>query len=209
MTHSLNETEALCRKAARGAGYAWGLADEAGRAARWLEARGLLGLQALAGVLEECEGSDLAQMTPRIGEVWRADGPLCPITTGAALADHAHLLDAGPVRLGQMRHPMLLLPFVAAALRADGQASVTWPGAQIAVVPEGVAVQGMLGASDVSGVSVVLADATPLAPLTRRTRCNIPDDLYTRLNTFAARTYAPATEASRLAGAGAGLTDND
>ncbi|MFV1875593.1 hypothetical protein [Nioella sp.] len=29
------------------------------------------------------------------------------------------------------------------------------------------------------------------------------------LNAFAHRTYAPATEESRLAGAGAGLTDND
>jgi hypothetical protein len=31
----------------------------------------------------------------------------------------------------------------------------------------------------------------------------------TVLNSFAKNTYAPATEASRLAGAGAGLNDND
>jgi len=30
-----------------------------------------------------------------------------------------------------------------------------------------------------------------------------------RLGVFAARTYAPATASSRMAGAGAGLTDND
>lgn len=209
MSYSLNETEALCRKAARGAGYAWGLAEDAGRAARWLEARGLLGLQALAGLLEECEGIALARMTPRIGEVWQADLPLCPIIAGAVLADHAHLLAEAPVRLGRVRHPLLLLPFVAAALRAGGQAEVVWADARIAVVPEGVAVEGVLGASDVAGVSVALADAAPPVPLTRRTRCDIPEALYTRLNTFAARTYAPATEASRLAGAGAGLTDND
>ncbi len=40
-------------------------------------------------------------------------------------------------------------------------------------------------------------------------RVDVDDALWTRLNTMAQRTYVPATEASRLAGAGAGLTDND
>lgn len=39
--------------------------------------------------------------------------------------------------------------------------------------------------------------------------CDFPDDIWQVLADFAAQTYVPATEASRLAGAGAGLTDND
>ena len=35
MSHSLGEVEALARKAARGGGYSWGMAEEAGFAVRW------------------------------------------------------------------------------------------------------------------------------------------------------------------------------
>jgi hypothetical protein len=49
----------------------------------------------------------------------------------------------------------------------------------------------------------------PDVPPPAKGRGEIPPDVQNRLNAFAQRTYAPATEASRLAGAGAGLTDND
>ena len=48
MHASLNEIESLCKKAARGAGLSWGLAEEAGKAARWLSAHGLDGPGVLA-----------------------------------------------------------------------------------------------------------------------------------------------------------------
>jgi hypothetical protein len=40
-------------------------------------------------------------------------------------------------------------------------------------------------------------------------RCEIADDVWSRLEEFTYRTYAPATEESRALGAGAGLSDND
>ncbi len=52
MTYSLGEVEAAARKAARGRGFDWGTAAEAGRAARWLEARGMDGCAALARYLD-------------------------------------------------------------------------------------------------------------------------------------------------------------
>lgn len=48
-------------------------------------------------------------------------------------------------------------------------------------------------------------------PKTRKsvTRVDLPQDLADWMLTLAARTFVPESEASRLAGAGAGLTDND
>ena len=43
MSLSLNEVESLAKKAARGTGYPWGLAEEAAKASRWLAARGVDG----------------------------------------------------------------------------------------------------------------------------------------------------------------------
>ena len=48
---SLAEIDAMGRKAARGAGLPWGLAEEAGRAARHLAAWGLPGPEALAALV--------------------------------------------------------------------------------------------------------------------------------------------------------------
>ena len=36
MNVSMNEVESMAKTAARGAGYSWGLAEEAGKATRWL-----------------------------------------------------------------------------------------------------------------------------------------------------------------------------
>ncbi|MGA0281445.1 MAG: hypothetical protein ACO3K9_07130, partial [Paracoccaceae bacterium] len=42
-----------------------------------------------------------------------------------------------------------------------------------------------------------------------QSRIDVPQDIFDRLSALAHKTYAPATEESRLAGAGAGLSDND
>ncbi len=51
------------------------------------------------------------------------------------------------------------------------------------------------------------APAQIAKPIPRRKM--VDDGLWDQLQTFAARTYVPATAASREKGAGAGLTDND
>ena len=40
-------------------------------------------------------------------------------------------------------------------------------------------------------------------------RADIPENVFGFLNILAAKTYVPESEASRVSGAGAGLTDND
>ena len=52
MSYALNEVEATAKRAARGAGYSWGLAEEASKATRWLCAKGIDGSAVLAGLLE-------------------------------------------------------------------------------------------------------------------------------------------------------------
>ncbi len=59
-----------------------------------------------------------------------------------------------------------------------------------------------------AGVDVVFQLDTP-APRGALKRLDVPQDLVTLMTTLAARTFVPESDASRLAGAGAGLTDND
>jgi hypothetical protein len=64
MLFSLNEIEAQLRKAARGAGLPWGLAEEAGKAARWLAMHGIDGLPASAALFEQNDGRPYDELAP-------------------------------------------------------------------------------------------------------------------------------------------------
>ena len=211
MSFSLNEVEALCRKAARGAGMTWGLAEEAGRAVRWLQAHGIAGAAALADLLQAQDGRDLAGMTPGTHGVWKAPaGVLCPIITGTAICDRAQGFAQGQaLTLGPTRAPILLAPFAAMVSAVlNSPVRLRWDGVDCLCTADSFASKGDTGTAQTDRIEMAPTDQTPTATTTR-TRADIPPGVYHRLSTFAARTYAPATEASRIAGAGAGLTDND
>ncbi|MGI9310230.1 MAG: DUF3726 domain-containing protein [bacterium] len=65
MICSLNQIEQTARKAARGGGAPWGLADEVGKALRWLHAYRLNGAAALAKMLDDavCDVDATAKMS--------------------------------------------------------------------------------------------------------------------------------------------------
>ena len=196
MSWSLGETAALALKAARGADLQWGLAEEAAGAVFWLHQRGLPGIAALCGYLETCGKSAVA------------DSATCPLVLGSALSDGTHpvpdavdeQLDLGPVKA-----PLLLLPFVATIppgtiwLTAPGFGDSTRDGWHSGWL-RGIA-PCRLHRGGVPQIDPGRADQTRLAG---QFACCVA-----RLTSYAYRTYAPATSQSRLAGAGAGLTDND
>jgi len=205
MSFSLNEVEATARKAARGAGYSWGLAEEAGKATRWLCAQGLDGCASLAALLQEPRHA-IPQLNPGI---WSAPGVLCPLVTGAALSDFAAQLTEGPIRIVDVAHPQLLLPFAAGTARQMGTV-LTLACDDLVAHTDGAGVDLIRipsppGTSDVT----VSMDGTMTGALPKQTRATPDPAIWDVLTAFAARTYAPATDASRRLGAGAGLSDND
>ena len=113
MSFSLNEIEAMGKRAARGAGLDWGIAEEAGKATRWLTAHGLPGPELLAELLTRNEGKSYDELAPVSADgVWLAkSGRLCPLIAGAALSDRATELAAGRAfELGPIAFPLLLAP---------------------------------------------------------------------------------------------------
>lgn len=187
--YSLAEIEAQCRKAARGAGYAWGLAEEAGRAARWLEARALPGAEVLSRLLVAQDGCDYHALRPHtLDAVWQARAEaLCPLITGVTLADCGF---DPPPRVGVVREPLLLIPFL-------HHCGLTYPSLNE------LKVAASIDLSDTPFQRGIIAVAE-VSPESR----DIDAGIWSTLAQFAHRTYVPATEASR-AGAGAGTTDND
>ena len=216
MSWSLNEVEGLARKAARGSGLSWGLAEEAGKAVRWLTAVGLPGPETLSGLLTQNDGLSYEMLCPLEAEgTWNAQaGHLCPLISGAVVCDHAAEISAERgIELGATSFPMLLLPFVAGAAEMAGRClEVSWPGTKAVLTAD-----GRLGFTEretastdrVASVSIHAVKVEPNTSLPETGRVEIPADTAKTLGMFAHRTYAPDTPESRLAGAGAGLTDND
>ena len=207
MAYSLNEIDAMVLKAARGVGLSWGLAQEAGRAARWLTVAGIDGAALAADVLAAHDGN--AQAMPGEGSAgWHADGgPCCPLLLGAALSDRLPEVRDGFA--AELRHTLFLAPFLAPfqAMQGQGQASgVRITGAATALTVFGRCCQGYGAPRDM--VTIAVCDGAPPAHVPRHS-ATVDPKVWALLDRFAGRTYAPATEASRLAGAGAGTTDND
>ncbi len=190
MTYSLGEVEALCRKAARGAGFSWGMADEAGKTARWLCQHGLPGTAALAGYLDTVK-TPLGPDDPNLQD-WSTNGTLCPLICGALLSDMGP--DAAVRYLHKLAWPILIMPHIEnrrATILDDVSRSLD-PLLQLANL-----------------VLLEPARNTARRPSEKTTRAMITTQDLATLTRLAARTYAPETDASKLSGAGAGLKDED
>ncbi|MEJ8562052.1 DUF3726 domain-containing protein [Yoonia sp. GPGPB17] len=170
---SLNEVAGMVQKAARGAGFPVGQAEDLGRIAAFLAGTGGSIAPVTAALQEPVSAVDVRWQDDRI-EV--AQGPailIGPIVrdafamgcTTAVLADTAHA------------------PLVSACLAQSGIAQ-KW-----------------------DGCTVTPSDTTVLKPACKAV--TIPTDDWQIWQGLAAKTYVPETASSRLAGAGAGLTDND
>ena len=183
---ALGEIAALALKAARGAGYDWGMADEAADAVRVLHGHGLAGARLLVAALDGPQDSD-------------------PVRHGALLSDRAAFVCAGEAEaLPPLTAPALVLPFLLRAAARQGRALRVLGGStRIVCLPDG----GLCGhaSADVAPVALQIAPAEPpfADPLPRFHRAWVAETDWDRLSELAARTYAPATEASRLRGAGA------
>lgn len=216
---SANELAALARRGARGAGLAWGLAEEVGRAAHWLALHRLPGIGLLARQLRRIDGVAYDALLPVMEEThWSArEGALCPLVTGSALGDCARGLAPGQrITLTAVDSPLLLAAFLGRAARAAGQSfELRWLGATLRCDPGGLRIDtaepAALAAEQAAEVAFRVLQGEGDGPVVAPQPGGIevaPDD-WTVLKALAARTYVPATEESRLRGAGAGLKDDD
>jgi Protein of unknown function (DUF3726) len=218
MLCSLNEIEAQLRKAARGAGLPWGLAEEAGNAARWLAMHGIGCLPIVAALLEENDGRRYDELAIERAEgTWRArGGTLCPLTAGPAIVDRADEIAGGrTVVMEGVAWPVLLAPFAAATAAATGASiALAWPGARFTFANGCVRLAAALDATEAACAVRATCGSFVGAGHGRLVKAGsagvVVDDLaWSRLDVFVQRTYVPASEESRLKGAGAGLLDID
>lgn len=191
MSFALNEIEAMAKRATRGVGYPWGLAEDAGKAARWLCAQGLDGVAVLAAALAHPPGDD------------------APLMIGVRLSDRAYALPDAELELSAIAQPLMLLPFAAMAARQlRSTLTVACAGAEAVTDGTHLCLSGAF--PDPAAALTIRKGGQLSAPRPPSSRATPAQESWDMLNRLAHRTYAPATEESRRLGAGgAALTDND
>lgn len=212
MDLSLGEFRALVAKAFRGAGYPWGLTEDAAHAAATLASYGIDAGLLVVRLLSHTDQRTVEQHMP--DALWAApSGVLCPVCVGAAIADVGRL-DA--LALGRVFQPVLLSPFLMELVDEENPAFVIdWQEGRCIVGEDRIVVDGSspIGPTETSITPGTTTNSTGQSPVktppVRLTRVDLDQRTQARIEDFAGRVYAPATEASRRSGAGAQLGDND
>jgi len=213
---SLSEINALCFKAARGAGLGWGEAEEAGWAAAWLTRAGMPGPSIILAWLGDV--ATLVRPVPAPGH-WVPRGRAhCPLRAGIALADFAGLSEGpGAQRLciEAVAHPLVTLPFVArAAGRLDLGLRIGWDRGNVALDSAGLLPRTAIPDGrhhEAADLAVTAFEAPPRAGEARHGTATIrliSFDHWQALDALALRITVPPSAQSRT-GAGAAGDDND
>ncbi|MEH6546520.1 MAG: DUF3726 domain-containing protein [Sneathiella sp.] len=211
MSYSANEIGSLFRKAGIGAGLHSGIAVDISRAGLWLLVHDLAGDEA---VLE-----GISNIEPH-GSMERTDSqnilidPFCAVLDGLSVFDLAAAsTKIFHARLQKIDNPLLLLG-IAGIAATDYQLRITLEFSNKSSFTIG-ADGSITNDSSVParGADAVLTcqqvELDPGKNPNASSTVGVKDDVLKQLLAFAAKTYVPATAASREKGAGAGLTDND
>lgn len=117
MIYSLNEIDSQCKKAARGAGFEWGHAEDIGKTIRWLAAFDLPGTGLFVAYLKAYDHDRSSFCQPDLRDPAHirpvGAGFLCPLLTGAAMCDAATLEIKSCVYFEKLGYPLLLMPMLA------------------------------------------------------------------------------------------------
>jgi len=196
MNWSFSEIRALSLKAARGSGLEWGQAEEVAHSILWLQERNINGVAALSDYLE-----------------WRSndakfDLKADPLILGSIIRDLNSWAGYFPRSIIQ---PILLLPAIAVTLGDNECVQCTWSNNEILLQKDALLINCMSMQQGIKPIAFDLKyiDQT-LEANELLSRVHSDDQTHFRtLEQFAHKTYAPATEDSRNAGAGAGNDGND
>ena len=222
MSLSLGQIEATARKAVRGAGICWGLADDAGRAVRRLEMAGLPATRWLVALLDRLDHRDVETSGLRIGKGgWHhPSGKLSPLVAGPNLGDW--ILAPREERQQARLHlegvvcPALLAGYASIAVLLCRQPVLLgWDDADIGIFPDHLRIHGE--PDSIGPTRVVVQTGRETSGMEKdyhrtvfRTAAREVDPCTLDvLESLAYHTYVEASESSRLSGAGAGLSDND
>ena len=202
---SSSEINTVSKRAARAAGYSWGIAEEVGKCISSIEMFGIPGVENLNNYFKnirniEPEGPKQIEKNNKLN-----DKSLCPIYTGLKLIDNYKSVDEiKTLNFIKLDYPLLLLPFINKLSYLIGK--------RIQVSIDDINAECNLNTcvlADHKIKSSIVKKANTVTISILENEDNFSSKSWNELYEMSTETFVEETEQSKQTGAGAGLQDND
>ena len=201
---SLSEIDTTSKRAAKGAGFSWGISEEIGKNMRLLELFGLSGIKNLNKYLKDYKKKQF-QKIALISEINETKkNPFCPIILGTNFIDQVNLLDKkNIIKIINVAFPILFLPFVSRASEVIGK--------RIFLKIDEKEFLLNLNQSIYSNYlkNEILENCNSISINFIENNNSFNENEWKELYKLSEDTFVEETESLKIGAAGAGLTDND
>ena len=118
---SFSEIDTVVKRATKGVGFSWGVAEEVGKNIKLLEMFGLPGLKNLNNYFNSLKSKKFQNLT-FISSQNQSKIPYCPIISGISFLDQVNeLKELINIKIENMSYPILFLPFLSRASEVIGK----------------------------------------------------------------------------------------
>jgi len=201
---TLSEIDTTSKRAAKGAGFSWGISEEIGKNMRLLELFGLSGIKNLNKYLKDYKKKQF-QKIALISEINETKkNPFCPIILGTNFIDQVNLLDKkNGIKIINVAFPILFLPFVSRASEVIGK--------RIFLKIDEKEFLLNLNQSIFSSYlkNEILENCNSISINFIENNNSFNENEWKELYKLSENTFVEETESLKIGAAGAGLTDND
>ena len=201
---TLSEIDTTSKRAAKGAGFSWGISEEIGKNMRLLELFGLSGIKNLNKYLKDYKLKQF-QKIALISEINETKkNPFCPIILGTNFIDQVNLFDKkNNIKIINVAFPILFLPFVSRASEVIGK--------RIFLKIDEKEFLLNLNQSIYSNYlkNEILENCNSISINFIENNNSFNENEWKELYKLSEDTFVEETESLKIGAAGAGLTDND
>ena len=201
---TLSEIDTTSKRATRGVGFSWGIAEEVGKNMRLLELYGLPGIKNLNKFLKDYK-EKYFQKSTLISENNNSNkNPFCPITLGTNFIDQVILLDKKiNIEISNVAYPILFIPFVSRASETIGKRIFLKIDEKEFLLNLNQSIYSNYLKNEIleicSKINISFIDNNN----------SFNEKEWKELYKLSEDTFVEETESLKIGGAGAGLTDND
>ena len=119
---SLSEIETTSKRASRGVGFSWGIAEEVGKCIRLLELFGLPGIKNLNEYYQKIDKENFDNIKLINQKNTSNKNSLCPISLGISCLDQIRKIENyNKCSFKNVAYPLLLLPFLSRSSEIIGK----------------------------------------------------------------------------------------
>ena len=201
---SLSEIDTTSKRAAKAAGFSWGVAEEIDKSIRSLELFGLPGIINLNLYLKKIKKNHPKKLNRIDKENKLQNKELCPIYCGVAFLDQCKQLEnLVSIKFYNVSYPLLILPFISKASEISGK--------KILVQFNNTSFLTNFNKSILSKNTdkTVSSFANEISIEFLENKNSFSDQDWNELYKLSEETFVEESDSLKKSGAGAGLTDND